>query len=262
MPVFPCFDPTTGASGGSSGGGGGETSLYEMVMDVADLTDGSWGLYDPDSTIDTTYGTNGVTFSGGFNTVQWNAVSANSHYNWNSSGNLRAPRWFKLLKISDNQVTTGAHFMSMIRLESDILVNDFNQIVIAGPALDPSSTVDTSINGTGAILLKTTSGSPTYGSWTLNNSTRNANTGIEYCKAVAHWGGDSSGSVSHIVYDSSDTALNSGSRNSNRNAISGNLTTNLYIMIGIGPGGNTISVSAGDQQRFKVSFLSISSAVP
>lgn len=250
------------ASQSGGGGGGGGTSFHEIAMSVADLTDGTWTLFDPDNTIDTNFGTNGVTHSSGFNTVQWAAVSSNSDKNWNSSGNLRAPRWYKLLKISNNQITTGSHFNCLVRLESDDSINDFNRILVAGPALDPTATVDTSINGTGAIFLKTTSGAQTYGSWCINGSTRNSSTSIEYVKAMNNWGGDSSGSVSHVVYDSSDAAINSGSRNSNRNAIAGNLTTNIYLMIGIGPGGNTISVSAGDQQKFKVSFLNISSAVP
>lgn len=250
------------ASQSASDGGGGGTSFHEIVMSVADLTDGTWTLFDPDNTIDTNYGTNGVTYSSGFNTVQWNAVSSNSDKNWNSSGNLRAPRWYKLLKISNNQITTGSHFSSTIRLESDDSINDFNRILVAGPAIDPTATVDTSILGTGAIFLKTTTGNQTYGSWTVNNSTRSSSSSIEYCKAVAHWGGDSSGSVQHIVYDSSDAAVNSNGRNTNRNSLTGNLTTNIYLMIGIGPGGNTISVSAGDQQKFKVSFLNISTAVP
>ena len=79
MPIFPCFDPTTGASGGASGGGGG--SLYDVSMGSAvNLTDGSWTLSDPDSLVDS------VSFSGGFNTVTMNALAAGaSHYRWDSS---------------------------------------------------------------------------------------------------------------------------------------------------------------------------------
>jgi hypothetical protein len=58
MPVVPCFDPTTGASGGPSGGGG-TPSLSDVAFTVVDLTDGSWTLFDPDNAVQS------VAFAGG-----------------------------------------------------------------------------------------------------------------------------------------------------------------------------------------------------
>ena len=61
MPVYPVFDPTTGASGGASGGGGGgggtDGPTNAITPEVVNLTDGTWTLLDPDGLIDTTFGT-------------------------------------------------------------------------------------------------------------------------------------------------------------------------------------------------------------
>ena len=104
MPITPCFDPTTGASGGASGGGGG-VNLDAVPLGAAiDLTDG-WTLVDPQGVVDTTYGTNGVTFSGGFNTVQFNAFGPGSNFNWGSTAAHEAPRWHKPLLINSVQMT-------------------------------------------------------------------------------------------------------------------------------------------------------------
>ena len=176
--------------------------------------------------------TNGVSFSNGINTVQWNATSANAHYNWNSSGNMRAPRWYKILKIDNTQLTTGTHFDMIIRLEHGG-ANDFNQIILLGPAIDPTSTVDTTILGSGGLFQKLVGGNPQYGSWTVNNSTRVGSALADYGKTVAHWGGDSMGSLPTTIFDSSNVAINSTSRNSGRNALTAGTTTIVYVMLGL-----------------------------
>ena len=100
MPVIPCFDYNTGASGGPIPCGGGGTSLADLTPVLVDLTDG-WTLYDPDNLVQS------VTHSAGWNTVTWEAAGASSNYNWSTaSGSQRAPRWYKKLILSTTQVVS------------------------------------------------------------------------------------------------------------------------------------------------------------
>ena len=96
MPIAPCFDPTTGASGGSQGGGGSTgADLSALGFEAVDLTDG-WTLYDPNSLV------NSVSHSGGINTVTMNALGAGSNdYSFTIGGNLKMPRWYKNLSALD-----------------------------------------------------------------------------------------------------------------------------------------------------------------
>ena len=84
---------------------GGGTSLAGLPFESIDLTDG-WTLYDPDSLIDTSYGTSGVTHSSGTNTIKMAALGSGSNdYVWTTGATSRAPRWYKLLAVSGAQVT-------------------------------------------------------------------------------------------------------------------------------------------------------------
>ena len=88
MPVTPCFDPATGASGGAPPAA--SASLYDLTLTEVNLADGSWTLEDPDSLVDT------VTYSASGNLVTWNTLAAGSaNYRWDSGTTVRAPRWYK-----------------------------------------------------------------------------------------------------------------------------------------------------------------------
>ena len=79
--VYP--EATTGGGGGGGGGGYFDASMIE-----ADLTDGSWLLYDPSSLI------KNVSFDGTRNVITVNAVNSGSNaaLNWKNSGTRNAPR--------------------------------------------------------------------------------------------------------------------------------------------------------------------------
>ena len=247
MPVTPCFDPTTGSSGGASGGGGA-ASLFDLAFTTVDLTDPSWALFDPDGLIDT------VSHSAGFNLVTWNNVVASQDYNWSATGDHRAPRWYRLLTVSGNQVTTASHLVFTSRLQNDPTVNDFNQQIVMGPAINPALIPSLSILGAGGAFTKTTAGNPAYGTWQINASTTGSNAALEYGKTSVLWGGDSAGAGVYINFDNTDNAINSGSRNSNQNSLSGG-TVNLYVMVGVGPRLNTNGISAGQQQKFSAGYV-------
>jgi hypothetical protein len=255
MAITPCFDPTTGASGGASGGGG-TPSLDAVAFTVVDLTDGSWTLYDPDSAVQS------VAFAGGFNTVTFNALLASSNNNWSTTGDHRAPRWYKLLTIGANQVVTGSHMAFTSRLQDDNTVNDFNRQVVIGPAIDPGAIPSLTILGTGGQFNKTTAGSPAYGTWQVNASTTSASASNVYGKTTVAWMGDSAGAGVYVNLDTNDEAVNSGSRNSNQNNLTGGAVANVYVMVGVGPRGSADAIALNDQMKFKAGYIALTTEVP
>lgn len=72
MPIVPCFDPTTGASGGPAGGGGAAALPDWRVVDV---TDGSWTSSDPGGNARVS----SVVMSGDEATVTWAGFTATSN---------------------------------------------------------------------------------------------------------------------------------------------------------------------------------------
>jgi len=94
MPIVPCFDPTTGASGGPSGGGGAAAGLPDWSP--VDVTDGSWTAADP--------GGNGrvasVSVASNTTTVTWNAFTATADDAVDGS-TFTGQRYYKALTYPD-----------------------------------------------------------------------------------------------------------------------------------------------------------------
>ena len=150
-------------SGRPAGGGAGGTSLYDIAPTLVDLTDGSWTLYDPDSLI------KGVTHSGGYNTVTWNALGAGSNnYIWSSGVTIRAPRWYKLLTIDGSQVTTDDLINAFFLGKTDTTVKDFNHQFVFGVCTDPTSVAASTIDASGGLVYQNTTGNPGGGIYTEN----------------------------------------------------------------------------------------------
>jgi len=249
MPVAPCFNPTTGASGGAPPAA--SASLYNLPPTVIDLTDGTWTLLDPDNLV------SGVTFGSGQNTVTWNALAAGSvDYNWGGGTTHRAPRWYKLLSIGGSQVTSVNHLVFTSRFQGDPASTDFNQAVAVGVAIDPTSTTAATIDGSGGYFTRSGGGSPELGTWQVNSSTKSGNANNVFGVTTVMRGHNALGSGVYLNSTATDTIQTSGSRNSNQNAaVTG--TQNVYVMVGVGTRGNSDTVSAGDTQVFKASFNAI-----
>ena len=231
--------------GAPAAGGAG---LFNLALTTIDLTDGSWTLYDPDSLIDT------VTHAGGTNTITWNALAAGSaDYNWSAGTTHRAPRWYKLLQIDGNQVTNLSTLVFTSRLEVDHTVDDFSQQIVIGPALDPTSTTATTIDGTGGKFDKNAGGTPAYGTWQVNSATTSGNNSNVYSVCTVLRSSNSLGAGAYVNVDSSNAAITSNSRFSNQNSAATG-TVNVYVMVGVGPRLSTGTINAGDQQAFKASY--------
>lgn len=231
-------------------------SLYNVVPTVIDLTDGSWTLYDPDSLIDTTYGTNGATFSGGFNTVRWNQLSvASLNYNWAAGGEHRAPRWYKAFDIEGNSVETGVIQIFQSIMEADLSVSNFNQQVVCGVAVDASTTSLFTVDGNGGLFSKTTTGNPAYGTWQYAAQTSGLSNATVKAYCTIQRGALIVGSGAYVGVNSSGVRTVDGSRNSNTTTAAG--STAQHLMVGFGTRSNTDTVQAGAQQRIKLSYLAL-----
>ena len=172
MPITPCFDPTTGASGGAAPAGPGP-SLANVPLTEVNLNDGTWTLYDPDNLVKS------MSYAAGYHTVTWNAASGGD-YNWTATTAHRAPRWHKVLNVSETDILSTDFLVFTSRIQSDLTVAEFNQQVVIGVADDPTTTVATDIDGTGGDGLNMTNspGTINVNGGTVNNTTGNGFTAL------------------------------------------------------------------------------------
>ena len=251
MPIAPCFDPTTGASGGATPAA--SASLYNLSPTLVDLTDGTWTLLDPDGLV------SGVTFASatGYNTVTWNALAAGSQdYNWSSGTTHRGPRWYKLLAVSGSQVTSVNHLVLTTRFQNDPAANTFNQAVAVGAAIDPTSVTATTIDGSGGYFNRIGSGNPAMGTWQVNSSTTATNASNLYGVTTVMRGHNAVGSGVYLNSTATDTVITAGSRNSGQNSAAVG-AQNIYAIVAVGTRGNSDTVGAGNTQVFRASFNAI-----
>jgi len=252
MPITNVFDPYTGAANGGvipSPGGGG--TLYKPTLIEVNLTDGSWTLYDPDSLIQS------VSFSGGYNTVTWNALAvASLNYNWAAGGEHRAPRWYKDNSIDGNLVNTIDFNVFTSVLQVDETVDDFNQAVLMGIAQDPAVTDLFYVDASGGYFTKLTGNDPAWGTHQYASATTGANVNVDYSVCTIMRGGQLMGSGVYINADSTDdVGYVQGSRNSNTTVIASAVPAPTSVIVGVGVRSNTDTVGAGDQQRFRAQYI-------
>jgi len=258
VPIVPCFDPVTGASGGPAPTGGG-ASLFGVVPTVIDLTDGTWTLYDPDSLINTTYGTNGVTFSGGFNTVQWAGLGIGDRdYNWAAGGDHRAPRWYKNFEIDGNAVETGAIQVYQSIIEADLTVSDFNEQVVCGVAVDAASTSLFTVDGSGGYFARVQAGNPEYGTWQYSAQTSGVNSNSVKGYGAILRGALNIGSGVYIAVDAGGERTVSGSRNGGNTTAAASAPQ--HLMVGFGIRSSTDAIPDGSEQRVKLAYVAFTPA--
>ena len=254
MPVTPCFDPTTGASGGAPPAA--SASLYDLTLTEVNLADGSWTLEDPDSLVDT------VTYSADGNLVTWNTLAAGSaNYRWDSGTTVRAPRWYKTLQIDGNNITNMMFLALMTRFEIDTGTADFHAKGVIGAALDATATDTGVLDLTAGYYQYNPGGNPTYGALTVNAATSSGSASNAYGTALLFRGGNGLGGVSYLNADNTDTLVNANVRNSGVVASGAAVPTTVQLVVGVGTGLNTTTITASDQIRFKARFLALTGNV-
>ena len=233
----------------SSGG-----SEYDKTLTIIDLTDGSWTLYDPDGLIDTTYGTNGVTFASDFNTIQFNNLAVgSSNYNWVGSVH-RAPRWYKTLTIDGNNVVGEDTLTGVFRIEDDDTVSDFNRRIICGWSEDPTAVAASGTLITAASYNRSEGSDPLHGLfyYQTDSSTQDANGAYVVANLMRKKYADLGGGY-YIIYNSSDSVVRAGGTGGALGFNNAGVT--MKLIVGVGPRLNTSIIPAGSLFKVKLSYL-------
>ena len=234
----------------SSGG-----SEYDKTLTIIDLTDGSWTLYDPDSLIDTTYGTNGVTFASDFNTIQFNNLAVgSSNYNWVGSVQ-RAPRWYKTLTIDGNDVAGEDTLTGVFRIEDDDTVSDFNRRLICGWSEDPTAVAASGTIITAASYNRSEGSAPLHGIFWYQNdsSTQDANGAYVVANIMRKRYADLGGGY-YIIYNSSDSVVRATTGGAGSLGFN-NAGVTMKLIVGVGPRLNTSIIPGGSLFKVKLSYL-------
>ena len=244
MSVVNVFDPNTGGAIGGGGGAAASATLYNIPWgDPINLTDGTWTLLDPDSLV------KAVAFSGGFNTVTFNALGSGSQdYNWTSGSNIRSPRWYKKTLIDGTQATTDDIINALFYMEVDNSVRDFSNANVNGICEDPTSTTLNVLRGTGATYNMITGGTNSpMGVWTVNGAATTTSGTNNRVATQSQWGGRHTGSTCFTLLDANGFRVQNGSRNAS--TLLSN-TADAHWIVGVGTRG-IIAISDSDQVKFK-----------
>ena len=166
MPIVPCFDPDTGASGGPSdgGGGGGGADLSNLAYELIDLTDGSWTKVDPQNVIQS------VSINSGVTTFTYNTINPIPTSTVLPNSVAEQPRWYRRLNIGGTDIDTDAAYVYSTKLSSITPNATFDNALYHGIAEDPTATqtVQADVNGLG-MHVRVTSGNSYSGAFTSTN---------------------------------------------------------------------------------------------
>ena len=253
MPIFPCFDPTTGASGGASGGD--PASLYDVSMETVDLTDGTWYLEDDLGFIDS------VSFSGGYNTITMNAKSGSSSYRWdNSATNNFAPRWHKELFIGTTRITSDDLLTHTNVIEVDQTIREFNWTLCAGVCVNPTTTTRNQIDGMGAgATLNPSESNARYGHWRNTSMPVAFNASTRKVVQVGQYGTRFMGTTCYMALSSANVHLQRGFAGGAEGL---GIAVPLHAIIGLGTRTNTSTIAAGNRVKVRISQSAIKWKLP
>ena len=240
MPIVQAFSPNTGAAIGGGDGPQQSASLYNVALQEVNLTDGSWTLLDPDSSLKS------VSFNLGFNTIVLKTRASGQQNRWDTSTTCTMPRWYKEFEIDGNSVTVDDITQFVVRLEADLSVGtDFNPSFVTGLAGDPTSTTLNTIRGNGGIFTRVGAGNAAYGTWQNNASTTTANSNNNHGLSSTFRAYNAMGSGAYLnvnITPDPDTVVNAGSRNSNVQDTGAARTTTLKVIVGPGARSNTDTI--------------------
>jgi hypothetical protein len=258
MPIAPCFDPTTGASGGSQPGGGGGADLSALGFTQIDLTDG-FTLTDPDGLVDTT------SHTGGVNKVVFNALAVGStNYAWGSGNNQRAPRWVRSLTAEDAtggevQVQSGDAFLLQTVVQFRTPDNRYATEVVVASSVDGTGLDCFTNDAMGGLIRYNATGNVSYGIFTFNGYAALASASNDHSICTLIHGGTRGQGGGYINLDNTGTALNGGTRNASMTY--DNSSINMQLMVGVGTNGSA-TITAGDDAQFSAWYRVIRFNLP
>ena len=157
MPIVPCFDPSTGASGGPSGGGGGGGMRL-----LGDLSDPSFTFTDTAGVALNSYSFDGST---GIHTFDTNNIAVgNADYTLTSGANFLGPKWTIPMTYGDGSPVQAGDAFSVDLRFTDVDPDTARQYYVAVAAIqNPTSTVTGTMRPSGIYCLTTSVGTPGVG---------------------------------------------------------------------------------------------------
>ena len=234
-------------------GVGKGASLAGLSFIEADLTDGSWTLYDPDALVKS------VAFAAGYNVVTWNALAVGSNaYNPSvAAGAHRWPRWYKALTIGGVAVVADDWLELVTLMQCNTAVDGFHQQVVVAAANDAATTVVNDMAGTGGALSKLTGSACAYGTWMEDSSTVEATGTPLRALCVVNRGGRGVGSGAYGTMEATAArALGWNTRSADRVVIAA-ASDPVYLMVGAGTRGNTDTIADSAQNSFRIGYKAL-----
>lgn len=228
--------------------------LFDVAVEVVDLTDGTWTLYDPDSLVQSISFDSGT----GEHTVTMNELaSPTSDYNPCGGSGYRGPRWYKALEISGNAVNADDVITMIHTADGTISTAGWNQRNIWGTTCFPDGLIvgNTGICGIG-IVWQSPAGTE-QGVYRLGNAYTQAS-----ALSTNQWGLIQRGR-DHIL-GSLNTSFKTGGAVS---TVAGNVLEQIlgpaqyglpvYLYFGLGIKTNTSTIPLNAQTKFKLGYQAL-----
>jgi len=235
MPITPCFDPTTGASGGAAPGGAG-ASFSNVSLRTIDPT--SWSTTDPDGLLKS------VAHASGSTTFTFNASSGSANYLLTSS-TQNFPRRYTDLQADNGDgtfttLTTDDHLLLYFRISG--YTTDFASRLFVAVAVDPTSATATTQLGYGVFFYQPAS-TPGDGLWDVSSTLQGLNASTDSVHGILNYSPARSVALTDFSLNSSDTLLNTRQR-----TLSDTLTgsTNLKLMVGVATNASGTTIADND----------------
>lgn len=229
---------------------GAAVALSSVPWEVADLTDGSWTLVDPDSLVKS------VSHAADENSVVMNALGAGStNYAWGAGTAHRAPRWHIPLVADDGQggtvrITSEDTFILQVRITKGTPPADFDTELVCALAEAPASTVPGTLKGVGAILEYISGSNSGYGTWTATGKEAPANANSVAGITTVPVAGRRVPTGTYVSLQSNGVYQTSGSRDANVDLTA---STDLFLMVGVGTRGSA-TIDDNDEVVAKVEY--------
>jgi hypothetical protein len=244
MPIFPCFDPTTGASGGAAPPAPG-ASLANVPMRSVDPT--SWTETDPDGLLDT------VSYSSGVTSFTMNAAAASADYTLGGTSHT-FPRLSTTLTAdagdgSFTTCTTDDYLVIYWRLRQ-YSSPGFRARPFIAVCADALSSVPGTMQPFGVFgtqFLSDIGG----GLWNLTSTEQNGNANFDALHGVGIFAPERGIQVDMFGVDASGIKLFQADRFINQSYAA---SQDLQLMVGVATENGSTAVNAGDVVQLAFQF--------
>jgi hypothetical protein len=236
---------------GGGGGGGGGFNLYDAELLEANLSDGTWTLYDPGNLIKSV----AYDATSKRNVITVNALASgnNPQYNWKNSGAKEAPRWHKAAQIGTENINRE-HMVTGIYLMDFSDDREMSCDVVCGLAKIPESEVATGVNLGGAFGQISAQAYANYGVYTFSGATFLSTQGPQKGLCSFQHGGDVIGGGVAALLDSSGESLNSGISRASSQAHTDNGRP-MSVLVGLGLRNNNTPWDQDDVVKIGIKYL-------